>query len=184
MRILSISFIFLTFICSGCIRDNSPEGDFILKAGDELPIFSVTMNDGTEITNRTLCGKVSIIVFFNTECPDCRKELPVIQEVYDTFKESEDIRIIAISREQKYNDVQHYWTMNGLSIPFSAQADEYIYKKFSNKGIPLIYIVGRNLIINKVWKENEYADKEQIIKAIKVLHNQSTIKTNIANYRI
>ena len=76
-------FVSLILICTACIRDNSEEGTFILKSGDKLPAFSITLNNGLEVTNEEFRGKVSLIVFFNTGCPDCRKELPVIQEVYE-----------------------------------------------------------------------------------------------------
>lgn len=84
---------------------NSEEMQFILRAGDELPSFSVTLNDGTEISNESLSGKVSVIVFFNTECPDCRKELPVIQDVYEYFKNCENVVLFAVSREQGLKDI-------------------------------------------------------------------------------
>lgn len=178
-------FVSLILICTACIRDNSEEGTFILKSGDKLPAFSITLNNGLEVTNEEFRGKVSLIVFFNTGCPDCRKELPVIQEVYEYFKEYDDIKVLAISREQGYNDVCQYWASNDLSVPFSAQDERYVYDKFSENGIPLIFIINKNLVIYKVWKENECPDKYQIICTIEsvndflkklTIYNISTMK--------
>ena len=75
-------------VFSSCITDDDDDrGDFALVAGDALPQFSVEMSDGGMLNTQSFSGKVGVIVFFHTDCPDCQKELPVIQKVYDTYKE-------------------------------------------------------------------------------------------------
>lgn len=85
-----INSVFFIALCScmamvSCISDgdDSDTGSIELVAGDKLPVFSVTMNDGRVVTHESLRGKVSFIVFFNTGCKDCRRELPVIQQIYE-----------------------------------------------------------------------------------------------------
>ena len=85
-----INSVFFIALCScmamvSCISDgdDSDTGSIELVAGDKLPAFSVTMNDGRVVTHESLRGKVSFIVFFNTGCKDCRRELPVIQQIYE-----------------------------------------------------------------------------------------------------
>ena len=76
-------------VFSSCITDDDDDrGDFALVAGDALPQFSVEMSDGGVLNTQSFSGKVGVIVFFHTDCPDCQKELPVIQKVYDTYKEN------------------------------------------------------------------------------------------------
>ena len=71
-------------VFSSCITDDDDDrGDFALVAGDALPQFSVEMSDGGVLNTQSFSGKVGVIVFFHTDCPDCQKELPVIQKVYD-----------------------------------------------------------------------------------------------------
>ena len=70
-------------VFSSCITDDDDDrGDFALVAGDALPQFSVEMSDGGMLNTQSFSGKVGVIVFFHTDCPDCQKELPVIQKVY------------------------------------------------------------------------------------------------------
>ena len=79
-------------VFSSCITDDDDDrGDFALVAGDALPQFSVEMSDGGMLNTQSFSGKVGVIVFFHTDCPDCQKELPVIQKVYDTYKENPDV---------------------------------------------------------------------------------------------
>lgn len=67
-------------MCTACIDDDVEEGTVDLQTGESIPVFSVVMDDGQIITSETLKGEVSLIVFFHTGCPDCRKELPVLQK--------------------------------------------------------------------------------------------------------
>ena len=68
-------------VFSSCITDDDDDrGDFALVAGDALPQFSVEMSDGGMLNTQSFSGKVGVIVFFHTDCPDCQKELPVIQK--------------------------------------------------------------------------------------------------------
>ena len=69
-------------IFSGCIEDEVEPGSG-LQPGDELPEFVITSGEGLAARKSDLIGKVSLLVFFNTGCPDCREELPVIQQIYD-----------------------------------------------------------------------------------------------------
>ena len=99
-----INSVFFIALCScmamvSCISDgdDSDTGSIELVAGDKLPAFSVTMNGGRVVTHESLRGKVSFIVFFNTGCKDCRRELPVIQQIYEHHPH---MPLIAISRAE------------------------------------------------------------------------------------
>ena len=63
-------------VFSSCITDDDDDrGDFALVAGDALPQFSVEMSDGGVLNTQSFSGKVGVIVFFHTDCPDCQKDL-------------------------------------------------------------------------------------------------------------
>ena len=62
----------LVAVClTSCIKDRIPQGAD-LEAGDRLPEFSVTMDDGSTISTADMLGGISCIVFFHTGCPDCQ----------------------------------------------------------------------------------------------------------------
>ena len=88
-----------------------------------------------------------LIAFVNTGCPDCRKELPEIESAYQQFKDNEIVRFIIISRSQGYESLTEYWTNNQLTIPYSAQENDAVFKKFASQNIPRIYIASPQGII-------------------------------------
>lgn len=162
-----ITYILLMAGLASCITDGRHEsGEDMVKAGDMLPYFETTMADGREISTTELGGKVSVIVFFHTSCPDCRRELPVLQEVYEAFAGAEDLMFIAISREEGGEEVAAYWKENGLTIPFSARTDRTVYELFSTKGIPRIYISDKDTRIRYVHTDADMPAYEDLVAEI------------------
>ena len=144
--ILSLLFA----ICS-CIHDVPQGAD--LKVGDSIPSFSVAMNDGTVISQESVMGKPSVIVFFHTLCSDCQEELPLMQRLYDEYA-SKGVVFALISRAQSSDDIESYWKENGLKMPYSAQKDRTVYEKFATESIPRVYINDRDGIIRYIYTDN------------------------------
>ena len=97
----SLIFILCSLLClPSCIRDDSPSGEGGIRPGDRLPDFTVSLNDNTLVAASDLLGKVAVLVFFHTECPDCQKEFPVVQRLYDYYRDNSTVKIYCISREE------------------------------------------------------------------------------------
>lgn len=149
--------------CISCIDDNPEIGTVQLKQGDTLPLFSVKMNDGQTVTNESLKDKPSVIVFFNTGCKDCQQELPVLQSVFEAYPQ---INWVCISREEKEESIETFWTKQGLTLPYSAQEDRIVYYLFAKSGIPQIFIVGKNGMISNVFSDFPLATYNDLVAAI------------------
>lgn len=135
---------------TGCINERE-EPVWSLQVGDRLPEFEVVLNNGDQVTTESLRDSESVIVFFNTSCGDCRRELPEIQKLYDEcLLQNRSVRFICISREEGAASVAKFWDENHLTMPYSAQPDRRIYNLFASSGIPRIYEADKDLMIIKV----------------------------------
>lgn len=159
----------LVLLCAACINENEPveRGDVDLVAGDPVPDFAVRMDDGTTITRQTLAGKPALILFFHTDCPDCRQELPVVQRFYELH--GTQVRVVTISRAQGVREVAAYWSAHGLTLPYSAQEDAAVYHLFADTGIPRVYAVDANGVIRSVFKDDPPASYEELVAAFSAL---------------
>lgn len=163
LSLFSLLFIFL----SSCINDDEPEVTS-LAPGDSCPEFTIEMNDGEILSSSDLKGRESVIVFFNTGCGDCRRELPEIQKAYDVIQKGDlDIPIICISREEDKESVARFWEANSLTLPYSAQTDRRVYNLFASSIIPRIYILSPQLIITRCWSDNPLPTAEEIINSLR-----------------
>ena len=156
--------LLVSFLLVSCITEEEeiPTGSELV-VGDKIPSFSVVMNTGETISDKDLSGQLSLIVFFNTGCKDCQKELPVIQRFYDTYPE---YPLICISRAETESSIAKYWKENKLTLPYSAQRDKTIYEKFASQTIPRIYIVSPEGIILHIFTDNPLADFDTLAKAV------------------
>jgi peroxiredoxin len=162
-----MSFVALVSCSESDVTHTSGEDYSVIHVGNSIPVFSVTASNGTIYTDQSLHGSVSIIVFFNTECNDCRKELPQINTAYKAFQYNKLVRFVAISRAQNANDVALYWTKQGFDIPYSAQSDRSVYNMFATQGIPRIYIADTSGKIRFVSSDTDMPDAATLVDAIK-----------------
>ena len=125
----------------GCVGEKE-EPEWYLRPGDALPAFEVMTIDGKRISSTDSYEAEMVIVFFNTDCPDCRRELPELQKRYDEnqmLPESDRNIYICIAREEGEADIVGYWEANHLTLPVSPQPDRRIYSLFASVGIPRIF---------------------------------------------
>lgn len=177
-------------LAPACIKDKVLQGAD-LTVGERLPEFSVTLDDGRTVSTEDLLGNVSCIVFFHTECPDCQKTLPLVQELYDRYgvtgqisgnatngKTDNDmssemaqnpVRFLCISREEGAEPIAGYWAANGYTLPYSPQEGREIYNLFATFAVPRIYISDRDGIIRSIFTDNPVPTLEELEAAILAL---------------
>lgn len=149
--LLTVLIAVFTCLLTACITEDaaSDSGD-IIRPGQQLPDFTATLSDGTTVSPSSLAGKVAVIAFFNTTCSDCRRELPVVQQIHEAYP-ADQVAVVCISRAQGEADVGTYWEKEGLTLPYSAQNDRGLYNLFARIGIPRLYIADRSGTVRHVF---------------------------------
>ena len=160
-RVFGILFL-MALVCVSCIKEKQTGAD--LAAGDRIPDFQVTMNDGTLVTGEQLSHGISCIVFFTTLCPDCRQILPHVQRIYDEYA-SEGVKFALISREDPLQSVSQYWMEQGYTMPYSAQGDRKVYELFARTRVPRVYICWEG-IIRTIFTDNPVPSCEDLAFAL------------------
>ncbi|MDE6826800.1 MAG: TlpA family protein disulfide reductase, partial [Paramuribaculum sp.] len=148
---------------AGCAPEEEPPEESRVKPGDRLPEFSVVMDDGSRLSTAELRGRESVIVLFNTDCPDCRRELPVIQALQDR---NPGLMIACIAREEGAADIAAYWRANGLTLRYSPQTDRRVYNLFAESVIPRTYVADSTLRVVAMFAGEErmsVAELERIL---------------------
>lgn len=146
-----LSACLLAVLSISCITEE--EKGASLGVGDRLPEFSVETSDGAVVSNVSLMGNVSVIMFFHTGCPDCQQALPVMQLAYDEYAPL-GVGFICISREEGADEVTPYWERFGYTLPYSAQSDRHIYSLFATSIVPRIYISDAEGVIRHVYTDD------------------------------
>ena len=136
--------------------------------GDKLPDFEVVMSDGSVVSNESLNGNISLVMFFHTSCPDCQQALPRVQYIYNEYLQK-GVSFALIGRECGKAEIEAYWSENGLNMPYSAQNDRGVYNIFASSRIPRIYISDENGTVRYIFTDDPVPSYDDLKSALESL---------------
>lgn len=166
--ILSILLCMLT----ACVTDDETTGGgSLVNTGDRVPDFALTAQDGSMVTAASLEGRAYVLSFFDTKCPDCRKELQVLQQLYDQYKGT--VTLLNVPRSETEAQVQAYWEEAGLSMPYHIPHDKDLYYRFATMTVPRTYIVGGEGKVLASFDDNPTASMESLDQVLRPLVGQN-----------
>ena len=135
MKLETILMTLVAVMLAACVSDDGETNGNTntVHVGDKIPAFTLTTAEGKSVSSSSLNGQVYLLTFFDTGCPDCQKELPVLQEVYDMYKD--EVAVFNVPRSQTADEVSQYWSKAGLSMPVYTPQDKNLYYQFADRGI-------------------------------------------------
>lgn len=139
--------ILLAILCfSACIeeKENEANGNSKIVPGNMLPSFTVVKMDGGTFSSESLKNKVTLLVFFDTTCGDCQRELPQIEQVWNDLKTNTSFTLITVSRGQNKETVKNYWTQSSFSMPVYLDENKVTYSLFAGITIPRFYLTDKS----------------------------------------
>lgn len=137
----------------------------IIKVGMAAPTFELKGLDDSKVTSESLKGKVYILNFFDTTCPDCRREFPVLQQIYDNY--GDKVPVLNVPRSQGVEDAEAYWKENGLTMPIYSDGAQRLYFQFATRTIPRTYIINADGIVIASFNDRPIADYASIERIIR-----------------
>ena len=170
----------VSFMQTACQNDDDQDNDLTNKVnvGEAVPDFSLTDADGGVISSSSLNGRVYLLSFFDTGCPDCQKEFPVLQQIYDKYKAS--VTVLNVPRSQSLDKVSQYWHQAGLSMPVYMPCDKELYYKFATSGIPRTYIVDGQGVVQAVFSDSPLADFDTLDAVLsQLLREQGSVDLSV-----
>ena len=136
----------------------------LVSVGDSIPGFVLYDAGGTTISSSSLAGLPYILNFFDTGCPDCQRELQVLQLIYEKYHNT--VAVLNVPRSQTRDEVQAYWDKAGLSMPFYTADDKQLYYKFAKRTIPRTYVVDSQGKVYGAYDDSPTADFETLDAAL------------------
>lgn len=141
----------------------------MLKPGTAAPDFTLPTLAGKKFSLSQLKGKVVVLDFWASWCPDCRRDAPNVVRLYREYK-GKGVVFVGISfdvdRAAWQNAVikygMHYTQVSELKKMREAQ----ISKTYNVSWIPSLYVIGRDgkVVLGTVLSEKVKQTLRQLVK--------------------
>lgn len=143
--ILLLLFLIISLSCQVRVKENEP-----IKAPD----FTLQDIHGNQVSLKDFEGKVIILDFWATWCAPCIKEMPILQDLYNTHKER-GFEIVGVSVDQQgVLVVKPFIEEQGLTFPNLIYTEEMaanygegnpeIFEAYGPlQGIPSVFIINK-----------------------------------------
>lgn len=126
--------------------------------------FSFASIDGKRYTSGQLENQAYLLAFFHTDCKDCQQELPVLEQVFQRYKDR--MAFLPIARNESDTKVAAYWQTEGFRMPYVIPADTKICQTLAPTGIPRIYVVDGTGTVRATFDDRQLPDLETLCTAI------------------
>ena len=160
-----LAFVLLFIFLLSCSRVD--ELGTHIGIGESLPEFSTFTLDGRNVSTADLVGKPSVVILFDTTCPDCHRQLPQVQAAYDAL--GDKVNVLAVSRKDVPDAVSEFWAANGFTIPVATSKGPDIYQAFdrgSKSGVPQLYLCNPGGIVLFYSGDERVTTTTEIVREI------------------
>ncbi len=156
----------------------------LLKPGTVMPDFKLKTPQGkTQKISKLTKGQYTVIDFWASWCPDCRKDLPNVRRIYDKFAPM-GVRFLGIS----FDNEQEKWqkAIQDYSIPYpqlsdlKRMRDSEVAKAFGVKWIPSLMLLDKE---GKVILSTVLSDKLEC-KLTEIMSKENPVKVDGATERL
>lgn len=114
------------------------------------PDFEITTFDGELLKLSDLRGKVVMIDFWASWCPPCRREAPVLAEVYELYR-GMPVEFIGIDVWDAEADALAYLDRYGIQYPNGPDKDGSITVDYGVGGIPeKLFVTREGILVKKI----------------------------------
>jgi peroxiredoxin len=119
-------------------RATEPQGEFLRAMDFTLPDLS-----GNPVSLKDFEGKsVVLLVFWVSRCEICRGEVPLLNEIYDKYKDK-GVEILAVNIGERQERVERFKNTEGIRYPVLLDSDRRVGRLYHVFGVPTEVIVDR-----------------------------------------
>jgi peroxiredoxin len=107
----------------------------------EGPDFTLPDLEGRPVRLRDLRGKLVFLNFWATWCPPCRLEMPSMERLYQTFKQTEFVMLAVSIDRQGAEAVKPFMEELRLTFPALLDQTSAVARQYGLRGLPATYLI-------------------------------------------
>jgi len=151
--------IFLSWNVPMVIAQFREAGVEKLRVVVDAPDFALKELGGGKISLKELRGKIIVLNFFATLCPNCRRESPSLVKLHEEHKNT-DLVILKVVAKEKEKDIVKYKKEFNISSPILMDDNASVTNAYGVSSSPQTFFINREgKIVGRVLKELDWTSK-------------------------
>ena len=145
---------------------------WIVKIGDQSPVFTAGIATGGQVTPADLEGKVAMLQFTASWCGVCREEMPHIEkDIWQKYKGRKDFVLLGIDRDEDRDKVIRFGKDVNVTYPLVLDPGSKIFHLFAENmaGVTRNVIIdrtGKIVFMTRGFKEEEFEAMKDVIDGL------------------
>jgi cytochrome c biogenesis protein CcmG/thiol:disulfide interchange protein DsbE len=123
--------------------------DRTFKEGDQAPNFSITTDQGKQVSPTSFGGNLLVLNFWETACVPCVKELPSLTHFARAFR-AKGVVAVAVSGDEDAQKYSRFLTDHHVALETYRDPSRQISKSFGTYEFPETYIIQHGQIVRKI----------------------------------
>lgn len=136
-----IVITFLVFSLSACKKKEGEIETAPPSIGSTAPDFTLKDMNGNTVKLSDYKDRVVLIEFWATWCPPCRALTPVLNKIYEKYKDKGFV-VLALTLEEDTDTVKYYTTRYGVIYPVLI-TDMKTTRRYRVISIPVNFLINR-----------------------------------------
>jgi peroxiredoxin len=102
--------------------------------------FTLPAAQGQRVRLHELRGRVVFVNFWATWCLPCIHEMPMMEQLYQTFKQ-QPMTIVAVNLQQSREDVVRFMESKQFHFPALLDQEGTVTERYQVKGLPTTHLI-------------------------------------------
>ncbi|MFD3257866.1 redoxin domain-containing protein [Paenibacillus lentus] len=149
LRISSVLTLLLGLFAVGAIvwiiyssnQDDDKQQKARLAIGEAAPNFEVTNTHGDQVSLSDYKGKVVVLNFWASWCEPCVKEMPLINEVFQSNQS--DVATLFVNAGESKGTVNEFLSAHQFEFPVMIDVTGKVSRLYGIVGLPVTYIIDK-----------------------------------------
>ncbi|WP_121811370.1 TlpA family protein disulfide reductase [Mucilaginibacter kameinonensis] len=142
MKLFVLSILFALFPKPSHAQDDDTTKKVLV--GNMAPNFKFFLAKDKKASLSDYKGKIVLLDFWATWCEPCRRELPLIQNLYNKFKNDPHFELFAFARGEDWNKTIPFKEQNHYTFPMLPDKNRKIFDIYARADIPRIVVIGKD----------------------------------------
>lgn len=139
----------------------------------KAPEISLQDQHGNIINLSDYKGKIVYINFWGTWCGVCESELPAMKQLYETYKDSDEVAILTIvypnsDREKNVGGIKEYLEEHEIEFPVLFDEEGMVFSQFGIHSFPTLFMIDKDQTVYGYLSGGiDYDTMENIIQQVR-----------------